>query len=154
MSEIKVIYASLTGNTAKVARAIAEALGVAAVDVRDLGAEDIANAKLLFVGDGVYGWRPSRRMVRFLSGLRSLAGVKAAIFGTYGARPVQLPVLKRLLAEKGAEVVGEFACPGVDWFTLGLLRRGRPNREDLDRARSFAREVAWKAGYPLPESSS
>ncbi len=148
------IYASLTGNTAKVAGAIARALGVEAVNVRDLSAEDIAEVELLFVGDGVYGWRPSRRMIRFLSGLRSLNSVKAAVFGTYGARPAQLPVLKRLLMEKGAEVVGEFACPGVDWFTLGLLRRGRPNREDLDRARAFAREVARKAGYPVPESSS
>ncbi len=149
----RVIYASLTGNTAKVARAIAAALGVEPEDVRDLKSGDVAGVGLLLVGDGVYGWKPSRRMVRFLKGLPDLRGVKAAVFGTYGARPTQLPVLKGLLTEKGAEIIGEFACPGVDWFTLGLLRRGRPSERDLERARAFAAEMARKAGYPLPESS-
>ncbi len=144
---VRVIYASLTGNTAKVARAIADVLGVVPEDIRGLKPGDVAGVGLLFVGDGVYGWKPSRRMVRFLRGLPDLRGVVAAVFGTYGARPAQLPMLKRLLAEKGAEIVGEFACPGVDWFTFGLLRRGRPNERDLERARAFAAEVARKAGY-------
>jgi len=151
--EVRVIYASLTGNTARVARAIAGALGVEPEDIRDLRPGDLSDVGLLFVGDGVYGWKPSRRMVRFLSSLPGLRGTAAAVFGTYGARPTQLPILKRLLTEKGAEVVGEFACPGVDWFTLGLLRRGRPNARDIERARAFAVEIARKTGY-LPESSS
>ncbi|MGY4706817.1 flavodoxin family protein [Candidatus Bipolaricaulota sp. J31] len=144
--EVRVIYASLTGNTARVARAIADALGVDPEDIRDLRPRDLSDAGLLFVGDGVYGRKPSRRMVRFLSSLPEIRGTAAAVFGTYGARPSQLPVLKRLLTKKGAEVVGEFACPGKDWFTLGLLRRGRPNEADLERARAFAVEIARKVG--------
>jgi len=139
---VLVIYASLTGNTRKVAQTIAEVLGAVAVDVRKRGLPDLAGVELLFVGDGVYLGRPSRAMVRFLRGLSELNGVKAAVFGTYGARPTQLARLAGILQGKGAEIVGEFSCPGRDWLILGLLRHGRPSGEDLKRARAFARKLA------------
>lgn len=150
---VRVIYASLTGNTRRVAGAIAAALGVAAEDIRGLRPDELHGVGLLFVGDGVYGWRPSRRMIRFLSALPELRGTPAAVFGTYGARPAQLPVLGRLLVAKGARVIGEFACPGRDWVALGLLHRGRPDARDLERARDFALGIARKVGY-RPESSA
>lgn len=64
------------------------------------------------------------------------------MFGTYGAQAKQLDALAELLTEKGAQVVGRFACPGRDWFTLGVLQRGRPREEDLAAARAFARKLA------------
>ena len=137
-----VLYASLTGNTRKVARAIARELGAQALDVHKASAQDFAQPELLFVGDGVYFGRPSRAMVRFLRGLPKLNGVKAAVFGTYGTQAKQLDALAKILMEKGAEVVDRFSCPGQDWFTLGLLHRHRPNEEDLKRARAFARKLA------------
>jgi hypothetical protein len=50
--------------------------------------------------------------------------------------------LKKLLARKGFEVMGEFACRGFDtwgplWLTGGLNWR-RPNERDLASAREFA----------------
>ncbi len=150
---IAVIYSSATGNTGCVAEAIAEALGVEARDIREISPGSIAGARLIFVGSGVYFFKPPRRMVRFLKGFPSLVGVKAAVFGTYGAWPSQLPVLRRLLEEKGAEVIGEFSCPGEDRLTLGILQRGRPDEGDLERAREFAKQVARRAGYSFPESS-
>ncbi len=137
-----VLYASLTGNTRKVAQAIAEELGVPAVDVRKERIPDFANVGLLLVGDGVYVGLPSRAMVRALKSLPPLSGVKAAVFGTYGSWPRQLAVLERILAKKGAQVVGRFACPGRDLVSFGLLRHGRPNEDDLAAARDFARKVA------------
>ncbi len=148
-----VLYASLTGNTKKVAGAIAEELSCRAVNVRREELPELTGVELLLVGDGVYGGKPSRAMVRALRSLPELSGVKAAVFGTYGAKPGQLPVLSALLEGKGAQVIGKFACPGRDWFTLGLLRWGRPNREDLERAQAFAREMARKAGYSPGERS-
>lgn len=147
-------YASLTGNTEKVAQAVADVLGVVPLDVRKAAPEGIGGIRLLFVGDGVYALRPSRAMVRFLRALPPLPGVKVALFGTYGSLPTQLRLMRRLLVEKGAEIIGEFACPGQDKATLGLLRHGRPNQRDLAAARKFALEMARKAGYAPPESSS
>jgi hypothetical protein len=53
--------------------------------------------------------------------------------------------LKKLLARKGFEVVGEFSCRGFDtwgplWLTGGLNWR-QPNERDLARAREFAGRV-------------
>jgi len=152
--DILLIYSSLTGNTEKVARAIAEVLGIEPLNVRGTSPQRFEKVQLLFVGDGVYALRPSKAMVRFLRALPPLRGTKVALFGTYGSLPTQFRLMRRILEEKGAEIIGEFACPGRDKATLGLLRRGRPDGEDLAAARAFAREMARKAGYALPESSS
>jgi hypothetical protein len=50
--------------------------------------------------------------------------------------------LKAALAEKGYDVIAEFACRGFDtwgplWLTGGLNWR-HPNERDLQRAREFA----------------
>jgi hypothetical protein len=58
--------------------------------------------------------------------------------------------LKRLLARKGFDVVGEFACRGFDtwgplWLTGGLNRR-HPDEQDCGRARAFAGRIAMAVG--------
>lgn len=135
------LYASLTGNTRKVAKAIAEAVGATLVDVRRDPLPKVEPGDVIFVGDGVYGWRPSRAMRRALRALTLPKGAKAAVFGTYGGKPSQLAVLEKILREKGAEVVDRFSCMGRDWFFLGLIGRGRPSEEDLRAAREFAKKV-------------
>ena len=139
--KVYVVYASLTGNTRKVARAMAEAVGAILVDVRNDPLPQVEPGDVIFVGDGVYGWRPSRAMRRALSSWALPKGVKAAVFGTYGGKPAQLGVLEKILREKGAEVVDRFSCVGRDWFILGLIGRGRPSEEDLKAAREFAKKV-------------
>lgn len=138
---VYVVYASLTGNTRKVAQAMAEAVGATLVDVRKDPLPKVEPGDVIFVGDGVYGGRPSRALRRALAAWTLPRGVKAAVFGTYGGRPSQLPILERILAEKGAQVVDRFSCLGRDWFLLGLVGRGRPSAEDLKAAQAFARRV-------------
>lgn len=139
--KVYVVYASLTGNTRKVAQAMAEAVGATLVDVRKDPLPKVEPGDVIFVGDGVYGGRPSRALRRALRAWTLPKGVKAAVFGTYGGRPSQLPILERILAEKGAQVVDRFSCLGRDWFLLGLVGRGRPSAEDLKAAQAFARRV-------------
>ena len=139
--KVYVVYASLTGNTRRVAKAIAEAVGGTLVDVRKDPLPKVEPNDVIFVGDGIYFWRPSRAMRRALSSWPLPKGVKAAVFGTYGGKPAQLEILEKILREKGAEVVDRFSCMGRDWFVLGLLGRGRPSEEDLKAAREFAKKV-------------
>jgi hypothetical protein len=46
---------------------------------------------------------------------------------------------------KGFDIIGAFSCPG--WDTWGPLRifggicAGRPNKEDLEKARNFAKDL-------------
>ena len=53
--------------------------------------------------------------------------------------------LKKLLARKGYDVVGEFACRGFDtwgplWLTGGLNKK-HPDERDIQRARDFAEKL-------------
>ncbi|MFH1609501.1 MAG: flavodoxin family protein [Candidatus Bipolaricaulota bacterium] len=136
-----VIYASRTGNTRRVAQAIAEAVGGEMWDVRTGAPLELSQVGFLFVGDGVYFGRPSGAMVRFVRGLPRAEGLPAAVFGTYGAQPKQLAALAKALVAKGVRVVDRFSCPGRDWFVGGLLHRGRPSVDDLRAAQEFARRV-------------
>ena len=53
--------------------------------------------------------------------------------------------LKELAGERGCAVLGTFGCKGYDTFgpfkLVGGLAKGRPDEGDLDRARSFFRDI-------------
>src|SRR5665647_1674321 len=55
---------------------------------------------------------------------------------------------KKLLMNRGFSIVGDFSCKG--WTTWGPLKlfggtnKGRPNEEDLEEARVFARGLKEK----------
>jgi flavodoxin I len=146
---VRIIYASLTGNTRRIAEAMAQELGVVpqsageGVDLRGVG--------LLFLGSGVYGNRPGRAIRRLLEAQASLAGVKVALFGTYGGTPRQLDWMARCVAKKGGEVLGRFSCKGRDWFILGLIARGHPSVTDLAAAAAFARQTRDRASQAKKE---
>jgi flavodoxin len=80
-----VIFDSNFGNTKLVADSIARGLGGArAVSVKDFKSSDLAAVKLLIVGSPIIGWKPTEKMIKFLSTLKKgrLNGVKAAAFDT------------------------------------------------------------------------
>jgi flavodoxin I len=132
----EVIYYSLTGNTKKVADAIASELGVVAenVDTKDKLAED----SVVFLGAGLYGPLRSWGFRRFID-RNSFEGRKVALFGTSGeGKGKEVGALEEAVVAKGAEVAGSFFCRGRFLF----LKREHPTSKDLGNARRFAREVA------------
>jgi flavodoxin len=141
------------GNTAKVARAVADTLGpdslVAAPE--DIPYTSLDELGLVGFGSGVYFGQMAPALFAWLRGLPDApeAATPAFVFTTSGlpflAKLWHAP-LKKLLACKGFEVVGEFACRGFDtwgplWFAGGLNRK-HPDERDLERARAFARRLA------------
>jgi flavodoxin len=128
-----VVYCSKTGNTKKVAQAIAEVLGVQAKSVEEK--VELADRDLLCVGSGVHAGRPERGMRRFLQGLGKLEGKKGAVFGTYASQSRFLDTMESLLRQKGVDVIGKWGCKGKFLF----FNRGRPNDRDLEEAREFAK---------------
>lgn len=49
------------------------------------------------------------------------------------------------LEQKGFEVVGEFTCPGFDTaLSAEGVNKGRPNENDLQKARDFALQLKIK----------
>jgi flavodoxin len=138
---IHLVYHSLTGNTRKVAEAMATELAVQPIAVKDVDTGEIQAGDLLFLGDGVYWNRPSRPMRRFVKQLRPLQNIKVALFGTYGGWPHQLDWMVKRLQQKGAEILGRFSCKGRDWAFLGLIARNRPSQIDLKAATTFAAQM-------------
>ena len=136
MTDIAVFVDSRGGNTKKVADAIAEELGIAVGDVKAPVPE---NAKILFLGSGTYGGKPGEAMTKFIESA-DFTGRKVAIFGTSSSpagSEKMIAVLADALMMKGATILGNFHCRGK----FLLMNRGHPNKEDLDNAKKFAREM-------------
>ena len=150
------------GNTARVARAMADALGEAAVMAapEDVSPTSLGDYGLLGLGSGVFYGRMHPVLEEWVCGLPEVPErtMPAFVFSTSGlpflARLWHWP-LKRLLARKGVDVVGEFACRGFDtwgplWFAGGLNRK-HPDDRDLARAREFAGRLG-RAAYSCSPS--
>ena len=106
--------------------------------------KDLLEHDLLGFGSGIYFGRHHHRL-RSLVRLLPRMDKPAFVFSTSGAGRNQHGALERLLARKGFALKGGFTCPGFDTVGplrfLGGLNVGRPNAQDLDAARAFAREL-------------
>lgn len=136
-----VVYFSRGGKTRKVAEAIAQQLGCAAVDIRET--PDVAGVDMLIVGSGAYPWFLSKKLKSFLAGLQPSSKNKAAVFATAaGPNPKVVDVLKGGLEAKGYIVVSSFKCRGRFLF----LNWSHPNEEDLENAKTFANDLKKISG--------
>ena len=118
----EVIYYSLTGNTKKVADAIASELDVAAENVKTK--DKLAEDSFVFLGSGLYGPLRGLGFRRFIDS-NDFAGRKVALFGTSGeGRGKEVGALEEAVVAKGAEVAGRFFCRGEFLF---VVNRKRPS---------------------------
>jgi len=135
-----VYYSGRSGNTMKVAEAIAEAVGVRAEKAgkkRIVFSEPVG---LLIVGSGIYFHKPHKKVSSLIKGLDSSAVKNAAAFGTYGNQSDIGVQISELLRAQGINVSSEpFVCKGA---SIGTDNRGHPDAEDIDNAKAFANNVA------------
>lgn len=134
-----VLYYSKSGNTKKVAEAIAEELAVPKTE-QVPPAYPPENVQLLFLGTGVYGGQPDPKMVEFVRTLNSDRVKNVAVFGTKGGDDNKaIDTVKSLLKEKGINVIDEtFSCKGKAFF---FINRKKPDSDDIKAAKAFARKV-------------
>jgi flavodoxin len=140
----EVVYYSLTGNTRKVADAIASELGVEAKNIRTV--DTVAQDAFIFLGSGYYGAVLVKDIADFID-RNGLQGRKVALFGTSGfGWEKELSIMERQISGKGVKVVGRFNCFG----RFAAVKRGHPDAEELEQARSFARNVARSVAAQEP----
>lgn len=162
---ITLIYFSQTGATRRVAQAMAEAFCQAGhatrtISLKKATPQDAVTGDLLGVGSPCFSSQAPTPVKAFLQTLPSLENRRAFVFATSGGAPGRvLYDLARLLQGKGAEVVGGFLTRGELHHSAPCLigrMPGRPNAEDLARARRFAIAVAEhvSAGGPDPVAES
>ena len=133
-----VVYFSRFGNTKKVAEAMASVLNAEMWDAREI--TELPDFDLLLVGSGTYRGRPRKHLMSLIKNVMILEGKKTAAFGTHARRDGAASVLKELLENKGADVLGSWSCRGRFLF----MSRRHPSDADLDGARRFAEELKSK----------
>lgn len=132
---IAVRYISRSGNTKKVADAIAEAVGVPA---RDCSVPLEGPVDVLFLGSAVYAAGVDDKIKEFISALDSSAVKNVVNFSTAALLPSTYSQVAKLLEAKGiAFDTREFHCRGK----FAVMHGKHPDAEDLSRAQAFANAI-------------
>lgn len=132
---IEVRYYSKTGNTEKIANAIAKQVRVSAKSIHEpiQGEVDI-----LFLGTGIYAFDIDPELKEYISTLNSANIKMVVVFSTTAIVKSAYEKTKKYLQDQGITVSDkEYHCPGNYMF----LRKGRPNARDVNYAEEFAKSI-------------
>ncbi len=134
---IAVRYYTKTGNTEKLANAIANAVGVKAENVSSPLTE---KADILFLGSSVYAAGVDDSVKQFIADNKENIGT-IYNFSTAAILSSTYKQVQKLAEENGVTMAQEeFHCRGA--FTA--MHRNRPNENDLQKAVEFATGVVNK----------
>ena len=132
--KIAIRYYSKTGNTEKLAEAIGEAIGVAPKTIDEPLNEDV---DILFLGNSVYNAGADSKVKEFLKNIDVNVG-KVVNFSTAALIDSTYRQIKSEVEKKGIVMENEeFHCRG----SFKLLHRGRPNNDDLENVKAFAKGI-------------
>ncbi len=136
--KIAVRYYTKTGNTERLAKAVAEAVGVKAEPISVPVDEEV---DILFLGNSYYAFSIDPEVRDFIG---SLDKSKVGKIVNFGSAAMLNSTWKKVKAE--ADKAGipidnrEFHCKGE----FKGLHKGRPNADDLKAAADFAKKIADK----------
>lgn len=127
-------YYTKTGNTKRLAEAVANELGVEALPISE-GLNE--QADILFLGNSYYAFTIDPEVRSFIEGLSKDKVGKIVNFGSAALLNSTYKKVKAEAAKVGIPVdEKEFHCKGE----FKALHKGRPNEDDLKAAREFARQ--------------
>ncbi len=167
---VLVTYFSQSGNTEKIAKAICEQAAqdnnAELKKLEDITPEDMAGYDFIFIGSPLHSGAIAAPAKEYLGVLKASSGQKMAGFITHlaPAYPEQdmdgfTEPIKTACKEKGIEYKGCFDCQGFlieslhemvqkklnladeQWADMVKQMTGRPNEEDEDKAKAFAKTV-------------
>ena len=133
--KIAVRYYTKTGNTKRLAEAVADAVGVEALPISTPVTEPV---DILFLGNSYYAFSIDPEVREFV---QSLDKDKVGRIVNFGSAAMLNSTYKKVKAE--AEKVGipmderEFHCKGE----FKGIHKGRPNADDLKAAAEFAGKI-------------
>ena len=133
--KIAVRYYTKTGNTKRLAEAVAKAVGVEALTIETPITEPV---DILFLGNSYYAFSIDPEVRAFV---RSLDKDKVGKIVNFGSAAMLNSTYKKVKAE--ADKLGipmdqrEFHCKGE----FKGIHKGRPNEDDLKAASEFAKKI-------------
>ena len=133
---IEVVYFSRTGNTKKVAEAMAAELKVTAKDVKTAGV--LPADAFILMGTGCYGATLPKEITAFMK-KNSFRGRIMGLFTTsaFGSA-AERGLIEKQITERGAIITHNFKCYG----RFLTAKKAHPTAEELEKAKQFARMVA------------
>ncbi len=134
--KIAVRYYTKTGNTRRLAEAVANALGVEALPISTPVTEPV---DVLFLGNSYYAFSIDPEVRDFV---QSLSKEKVGRIVNFGSAAMLNSTWKKVKAEADKRGIPmdqrEFHCKGE----FKGVHKGRPNDEDLKAAAAFAKKIA------------
>ena len=143
------------GNTRAIAEAMAEVLQAEVRSPADIEVDGLLANDLVGFGSGIYGAKHHAPVLELAESLPEAVGKICFLFSTAAftserKTAADHKALRMILERKGCRIAGDFSCRGFNTNSfmkyLGGMNRGRPNAEDLDRARSFAKHMLIEVG--------
>ena len=134
--KVAVRYYTKTGNTKRLAEAVAKAVGAEALPISEPIAEPV---DILFLGNSYYAFSIDPEVRDFV---RSLDKSKVGRIVNFGSAAMLKSTWKKVKAE--ADKIGvtmderEFHCKGE----FKGLHKGKPDADDLAAAADFAKSIA------------
>ncbi|MDM8212907.1 flavodoxin family protein [Enterococcus hirae] len=133
--KIAVRFYSRSGNTQKVAEAIAKAVGTEAKKT-DVSVNEPVD--LLFLGGSVYWGGIDKNLRAFIESLDPAKVKCVATFGTSALKKEPDREAAKLLSTKGIKVASSaFRCDGA----FAAFHKGHPDEADLKAAAAFAKKI-------------
>ena len=119
-----ILYISHTGNTRRMAEAMADSLKTPVFNIATTEPSVANNFDLLIIGTPVTGLKPAPEVLSFLTRLPQGEGKRAILFCTYAvAKGGTLTIMEQELAKKGYSTILSVSKKGV-----------KPNKADFSDA--------------------
>ena len=132
--KVAVRYYTRSGNTRKLAEAIAEAVGA---EAKSTDAPLVEDVDILFLGSSVYAYGVDENVKKFIEGIQVKVG-KVVNFSTAAiVKSTYKQVGKLLKAKDIPQAEEEFYCKG----SFGPMHNGKPDKKDCEAAAAFAKKM-------------
>ncbi|HPJ02395.1 MAG TPA: flavodoxin family protein [Candidatus Limiplasma sp.] len=156
MKTLLIVSSYHHGNTLKVAHAIADCLQAEIVTPSQVQPDTLAAYDLVGFGSGIYSAKHHTQLLKLAEALHPAGGRRAFLFSTDGMPRLAMmdesrirkkllsdhAALRKALEAKGYTIVGDFGCAGYNTNSFlklfGGLNKGRPNKDDIQKAMIFA----------------
>ena len=141
-------YSQHHGNTKKLLDAIQAAdENVTLIDVTEKHEVDLHSYDRIGFASGIYYSNMHKTVRKFAEETSFRPGQKVFLVSTCGMESKDFTKkVRKTLEDKQVEVLESFSCRGFDTFgplfLIGGIAKGRPNEQDLEKAREYARNLA------------
>ncbi|HPE38484.1 MAG TPA: hypothetical protein PK567_03225 [Bacillota bacterium] len=128
-------YMTKTKHSETIAKAVAQAVGLEAVNMENK--PTMYGVDLLILVSGIYAKQSMPELLEYARTWKSANFQKVALITSSSSAEQRPKLLLQILKEKYIEIVGECRVKG----NFLLISRGHPNEKDINTAIEFAQKV-------------